>query len=55
MAEGFLINSANKNDFNEVVAKKFHHLYRGDQICILSYRNRVLTNHPEQISMKVYL
>ena len=55
MAEGFLINSANKNDFNEVLAKKFHRLYRGDQICILSYRNRVLTNHPEQMSMKVYL
>ena len=55
MAEDFLMNSANKNDFNEVLAKKFHHLYRGDQIYILSYRDRVSTNHPEQVSMKVYL
>ena len=55
MAEDLLMNSANKNDFNEVLAKKFHHLHRGDQIYILSYRDRVLTNHPEQVSMKVYL
>ena len=30
MAEGFLMNNANKNDFNEFLAKTFHHLYRGD-------------------------
>ena len=32
MAEDFLMNGANKNDFNEFLAKTFHHLYRRDQI-----------------------
>ena len=41
MAEEFLMNSANKNDFNEVLAEKCHRLYRGDQIYILSYRDPV--------------
>ena len=41
MAEDFLMNSANKNDFNEFLTKKFHHLYRGDQIYILSHRDNV--------------
>ena len=50
MTEDFLTNSANKNDFNEFLAKTFHHLDRGDQIYILSYRGSVLTNHPEQFS-----
>ena len=44
------MNSANKNNFNEFFAKRFHHLYRGDQIYILFYRDSVLTNHPEQVS-----
>ena len=50
MTEGFLINSANKNDFNKFLDKKFQHLYRGDQIYFLSHRDSVLTNHPEQVS-----
>ena len=50
MAEDFLMNRAHKNDFNEFIAKKFHHLYGGDQIYIHSYRDSVLTNHPEQVS-----
>ena len=50
IAEDFLMNSVNKNGFNEFLAKKFHHLYRGDQIYILSHRDSVLTNHPEQVS-----
>ena len=50
MTEDFLMNSASKNDFNEFLAKTFHHLHRGDQIYILSYRGSVLTNHPEQFS-----
>ena len=44
------MNSTNKNDFNEFLAKKFYHLYRGDQIYILSHRDSVLTNNPEQVS-----
>ena len=46
----FLMNSASKNDFNEFLAKTFHHVYRGDQIYIISYRDSVLTNQPEQVS-----
>ena len=48
MAEDFLMNSANKNNLNEFLAKKFHHLYRGDQIYLLSHCDSVLTNHSEQ-------
>ena len=44
------MNSASKNDFNEFLAKMFHHVYRGDQIYIISYRDSVLTNQPEQVS-----
>ena len=50
IAEDFLMKSANKDDFNEFLAKKFHHFYRGDQIYILSYCDSVFTNHPEQVS-----
>ena len=46
----FLMNSASKNVFNEFLAKTFHHVYRGDQIYIISYRDSVLTNQPEQVS-----
>ena len=49
IAEDVLMNSANKNDFNDFLAKTFYHLYRGDQIYILSYRDSVLTNHPEKV------
>ena len=49
IAEDFLMNSANKNNFNDFLANKFYHLYRGDQIYILSYRDSVLTNHPERV------
>ena len=48
--EDFLMNSASKNDFNEFLVKMFHHVYRGDQIYIISYRDSVLTNQPEQVS-----
>ena len=44
------MNSASKNVFNEFLAKTFHHVYRGDQIYIISYRDSVLTNQPEQVS-----
>ena len=50
MAEDFLMTSANKNDFNKLLAKAFHHLYIGDKIYILYYCDSVLTNHPEQVS-----
>ena len=43
MAEDFLMNSVNKNDFNEFLAKAFYHPYRGDQIYILFHRDSVLT------------
>ena len=49
IAKDVLMNSANKNDFNDFLAKTFYHLYRGDQIYILSYRDSVLTNHPEKV------
>ena len=47
MAEDFLMHSANKSNFIEFLSKNFYYLYRGDQIYILSYRDSVLTNHPE--------
>ena len=52
IAEDFLITSANKNDFNKLLAKTFHHLYIGDKIYILSYCDSVLTNHPGQVSQE---
>ena len=42
MTEDFLMNSRNKNDFNEFLAKKFCELYQGDQILIVTYRDGVL-------------
>ena len=47
MAEDFLMHSANKSNFIEFLSKHFYYLHRGDQIYILSYRDSVLTNHPE--------
>ena len=40
MVKDFLMNSA----------KTFHHFYRPDQIYILTYRNIISTNDPEQVS-----
>ena len=50
MTEDFLMNSANKNDLNEFLAKKFKTLYRGDQIFNVTYQDTVLTNHPGHCS-----
>ena len=44
------MNSANKNGYNKFLVKKFHHLYRGNQIYILCHWVSVLTNHREQVS-----
>ena len=55
MAEDFLMNSVNKNDFNEFLAKKFHHPYRGDRIYILFHRDSVLTIILNKFLMKMYL
>ena len=38
MADNFLINSANKNNFNKFLAKKF-----------LCHRDSILTNYPQQV------
>ena len=42
MTEDCLMNSRNKNHFNEFLAKKFYELYQGDQIFIVTYRDGVL-------------
>ena len=47
MAEDFLMHSVNKSNFIDFLSKNFYYLYRGDQIYIVSYRDSVLTNHPE--------
>ena len=48
MSEDFLMNSENKNEFNELLARKFHELHRGEQVLIVSYRDSVLYKPPSE-------
>ena len=42
------MNSENKNEFNELLARKFHELHRGEQVRIVSYRDSVLYKPPSE-------
>ena len=48
MSEDFLMNSENKNEFNELLTRKFHELHRGEQVLIASYRDSVLYKPPSE-------